>query len=321
MAARFSTQLLAAIVLAAGIVGLASGGSSVGATTRDSAWTALPTLSQLEGRISSSYKQNSLPATPDPKIGASQIGVEANELYGQSGCGQVGEGATDITREVPCTFGDRTATRSVLVIGDSQADMWIPTFDTWGMQEHWKVYRLMKLGCTPWTDPTNWPQCNQWRAFVDKEILKLKPSAVVATAMEATKQTTSSSLTTKEVESRILRFVSAISSAHAKVFIMQSVPWFFSQGSPDMCLASYPTDISKCNHDSPRSVLAPAMEKAVTLAAATGKVSALKVDQLFCTTKVCPVLVGDYNLYIDGWHFQEPWGRYIARAFSQIFHP
>jgi hypothetical protein len=313
-------RLVAGIVVAAGCTGVVGSAPSYGASS-GSTWSSLPTLSQLGGELSLSATQTALPKSPDPKLGVFEVGVRSSELYGQRDCGQVGSDLTDIKSEVPCTFGDRTATRSVLVVGDSQAGMWIPTFDTWGIKEHWKVYRLMKLACTPWTDPTTWPNCDAWRKFVVREILRLKPSVVVAVAMEETKQHGSIALKPTRLESYIMGFVAAISRAHAKVFVMQSIPWFFSQGSPDTCLASYSTDIQKCNDDSPSTVLSSSMEEAVSLAAATGKVSALDVDQLFCTDKACPVLVGNYNLYYDAWHFQEPWGRYIARAFSQIFDP
>jgi hypothetical protein len=321
MRARYLRRLLAGVVVLAGCVVATGGGTSLGAGPPADTWSSLPTLSQLEGELSVSYDQSTVPPKPDPRIGAFDFGVGKGELYGQTGCGQVGGDTTDIRSETPCTFGDRTATRSVLVVGDSQAGMWIPTFDTWGIQEHWKVYRLMKLACTPWTDPTTWPNCVAWRKFVIREILRLRPTVVVAAAMEDTKQDDAVSLAPRKIESYILGFVRAISRAHAKVFIAQSIPWFFLQGSPETCLASYRTDVSKCNHDSPSAVLASSMEQGVSLAAATGKVSDLEVDQLFCTEQACPVLVGSYNLYIDEFHFQEPWGRYIARAFSQVFSP
>jgi hypothetical protein len=305
----------------AGCVGSTAGSSSSAAGPVARTWSSLPTLSQLGGELTLSYGQKTLPQKPDPRIGAFDFGVRKNEIYGQTGCGQIGPDTTDIRSETPCTFGDRTATRSVLVVGDSQAGMWIPTFDTWGIEEHWKVYRLMKLACTPWTDPTTWSNCLAWRKFVIKEILLVKPTVVVAAAMEDTKQDKSVSLAPSKIESSILGFEKEISKSHAKVFIMQSVPWFFAEGSPETCLAAYPTEVSKCNHDSPDTVLAGSMEEAISLAAATGKVSELEVDQLFCTAQACPVLVGSYNLYIDEFHFQAPWGRYIAKAFSQVFSP
>jgi hypothetical protein len=314
-------HLLAGVVVAAGCIGVAGDGVSFGAQPHADAWSALPTLSQLAQELSQAYSVNALPQAPDPKIGTFRVGMRPSELNHQTGCGQIGGDLTDIKSEVPCTFGDRSAQRSVLVVGDSQGNMWIPTFDTWGLKEHWKVYRLAKLACTPWTDPTSWPNCKAWRKFVVREILTLKPTVVVATAMEETKQSTAISLSPKTMESYLLGFQRAIAPAHAKLFVMQSIPWFFAQGSPQTCLVSYPTQISKCNDDSPTSVLASTMEKAVSLAAATGKVRELDVDQLFCSNQSCPVLVGNYNIYYDEWHYQEPWGRYIARAFSQIFTP
>lgn len=321
MRTRYLRHLLAGVAIVSVSVGVAGAGASVGVGPRTSTWSSLPTLSQLGGYLSASYQQSSTPTKPDPRIGAFDFGVSKKEMYGQTGCGQVGGDTSDIKSERPCTFGDRTAKRSVMVLGDSQAGMWIPTFDTWGIQEHWKVYRLMKLACTPWTDPTTWPNCVAWRKFVIREILSLKPTAVVAVAMEDTKQDAAISLAPRKIEAYVLGFEKAISGAHAKVFIMQNVPWFFSQGNPEMCLAAYPTDVSKCNHDAPSSVLASSMQKGISLAAATGKVDELEVDGLFCSGQACPVLVGIYNLYIDEFHFQEPWARYIARAFSQVFSP
>src|SRR5207302_10722695 len=52
--------------------------------------------------------------------------------------------------EVPaCAFGDLAGSRTVVVLGDSNAFMWLPAFDQIGKRLHWKVIVLAKNSCPP----------------------------------------------------------------------------------------------------------------------------------------------------------------------------
>lgn len=82
-----------------------------------------------------------------------------------------------------CAFGDKTASKTVFLFGDSQAQMWVPAFNVAGTMLHWKIVFVAKDGCGPWISPVTTIEgsaaCNQW---VHGEIAlanQLKPQVVI----------------------------------------------------------------------------------------------------------------------------------------------
>jgi hypothetical protein len=314
---------LGVLALALGLAAPTFGGAGSGPRMTTAVWSSLPTLSQLSQELIASWAESRLPNDLDPSLGAFDEGLSSNEYDGQRGCGQMPGNSDDIAKEVPCTFGDRMAIRSLVVVGDSQANVWMPTFDSWGSHFHWKIYRLMKYACPPWTDAVAWTQCVQWRQFVVRTIRALRPAAVVATGLPVAHGPAGfvRSPSAFSVEQSILGFAREIALTHAGLYILLSTPWFYNLTPPAACMASFPEQLAKCNRIPPTKVLSSTMRSAIAMAVRTGRVRSVPVDQLFCSTRACPEVAGRFNVYVDQDHFQEPWGRHIARAFGQVFIP
>ena len=47
----------------------------------------------------------------------------------------------------PCIFGDSMRRRTVVLMGDSHAEHWLPAMDRIGRERHWKVYAMVKPAC------------------------------------------------------------------------------------------------------------------------------------------------------------------------------
>jgi hypothetical protein len=284
--------------------------------------TTLPTLSTLQTSLRQSWTEALLPPAPDPAIGDMGFGLASNELRGQTNCGAIGWDQTDITSETPCFFGDLTAKRSIVVVGDSQAGQWMPTMDSWGKQHGWKVYRVVKNGCAPWQDmPGAWTNCQVFQKWEVQTILSLRPEVVIGAGMEKSGQANAVTLPVAMLTKAFEDFAAAFTPIHAKVLIMQNTPWFFAVGDPDACLSANPSSIKRCNHDARSVVVNQQMSSALGAAVRTKTISVVPVDELLCTASTCPVVVGKFNLYGDMWHFHEAWGRHIVKAFDQLIEP
>ena len=281
-----------------------------------------PSLPTLTRALALARQQHVLPTSTDPPITDVQIGVDVAELQGQTGCGDIGGNSANISSEVPCTFGDRSAHRTLVVVGDSMAGAWVPTLDLWGRASGWKVVRLVKDGCPPWVTAIRYnPEaCVAFNAFEVRTINALKPQAVFAVGLRYRGQTTMSNDATGVAES-ILAFADELRPSGAKIFIPQNTPWFFALGSPLQCLAAYPQSIDQCNEDARGSVVELAMREGISAAARTRRITEVPVDRLFCSSWSCPVLVGNYIVYADNHHFSRVWALHIWRAFTQIFNP
>ena len=266
------------------------------------------------------WQQSSLPATLDPPLDRAAYGPTMAEFHGQQGCGAMPGENDDHSFEVACTFGDRAAARSIVLVGDSEADMWLPTLDIWGQREHWRVIRLVKNACDPWDDHISyWPSCARWKQFVVKKINQLKVHAVVAVGMEIDLQAAPAHVTPARLASQIRRFQSDILASHSRLILLENIPWFYRNLSPLVCLAYHRADIRVCNHHPASSLLAPSMSMALRAVAMDKRVRFVNVKSLFCSPRACPEVVGSRVVYADTHHFTTQWAFFIAKAFSAHF--
>jgi SGNH domain (fused to AT3 domains) len=303
------------------VVAVAAASAILLATLAAPTASAPPSLATLAAALRAAPSEKVLPTTTDPPVQQVWTGVDTVELNGQKGCGNVGGDSANISSEVPCTFGDRTASRSVVVVGDSMAGAWVPAFDLWGQAQHWKVVRLVKDGCPPWTTHITAPQCLAFRAFEVRTINALRPNAVFAVGLQDRGQVTMETTKPSLVAATIIGFAKEVRPSRAKVFVPQNTPWFFGIGSPLNCLVTNAGNIHTCNRDARTRVVESAMLHGIGLAAADHFVTEVPVDQLFCTATICPVLVGDHIVYADDHHFSTVWAEYISAAFATIFDP
>lgn len=296
----------------------------VGATTFARTTTSLapPPLSVLATSLAAAQAERVLPRSTDPSITDVLTGVDTADLHGQTGCGNVGPDSSDIARERPCTFGDRSAHRELVVVGDSMAGAWVPTLDAWGRTARWKVVRLVKDGCPPWVTVIRYSPaaCIAFNKFEVRTINALKPEAVFAVGLRYRGQLTMSR-NPAGVATTIEAFATEIRPSKALVFVPQNTPWFFGRGSPLTCLAAMPRSIAPCNRDPRTAVVEPAMLRGIEAAANSTRITDVPVDQLFCNARSCPVLVGTYLVYADDHHFSRVWALHISRAFGQVFDP
>jgi peptidoglycan/LPS O-acetylase OafA/YrhL len=83
-----------------------------------------------------------------------------------------------------CPMGDRDATRTVVLYGNSHAGMWTPSLDRLGRRDGYRVIPLVKVGCAPFdveqTDHGSpYPQCPAFRRWAVAQIARLHPDVVV----------------------------------------------------------------------------------------------------------------------------------------------
>lgn len=98
------------------------------------------------------------------------------------GWGSLLENAT-----APCEFGDLRARTTVVLMGDSHAEHWLPALDAIGRARGWKVIAMIKPGCPVADVPElasgrlkrTYDECTSWRRSRLARIIAMHPSAVV----------------------------------------------------------------------------------------------------------------------------------------------
>ncbi len=287
-------------------------------------WTTLPSAAVLQSTIAHDAGTATLPSIlasptkPKPYYGIGQL-----ELVGQTTCKQSG----DPTLVAPCVMGDRQATKTVVLVGDSEGEMWLPSLNIWGLQAHVKVLRYVYFACPPWHLPLpssspNWTTCSTtWHAYVEDAIRKLHPYAVIATGMPEVAQEASTKASLPTVTTGMSDFFRAIQSATPRRVILSNIPWFLATSrTPVACAMFNRTALQRCN-GTPKSSLDATMTSAIKTTVANKLATVLWTQQFFCTNNVCPVVAANRFIYSDSHHLSYDWSLYIARAFGQKLSP
>ncbi|MBV9089248.1 MAG: acyltransferase [Mycobacteriaceae bacterium] len=87
---------------------------------------------------------------------------------------------------INCTYGDKTATRTIALAGGSHAEHWITALDLLGRLHHFRVVTYLKMGCPLSTEPVPlivggnipYPQCHQWVNKVMSKLVTDRPDFV-----------------------------------------------------------------------------------------------------------------------------------------------
>lgn len=313
--------LLVGILLLTSVVGMDVSPARAAQSGSDyPAWSSLPTLAQLQSELAHASAKTSLTSEEITGLEVGNPFPDAVENRGQKHCETMDEVAYSFA---PCVYGDTTSKRVIVVVGDSEADMWIPTFDVYGKEFGFKIDRIVMDGCSAWEEKApksvaSWSNCEvKWKAYCVREILELHPYAVVATGMLQDSQPTVVAENPKTAAVGIDKYFAAIEKSKAKLFVLSSIPWDFSiSTTPLECVDIHASDIGACD---PK--INATMTTTLKVVKQTSVATVISINSLFCSTSSCPVVAGEIVLYPDSHHMSHSWAINISRAFSEIFNP
>jgi hypothetical protein len=92
----------------------------------------------------------------------------------------------------PCTFGDPTASTTVVLLGDSHAEHWLGALDRLGRERGWKVVAMVKGGCPvagmPEFGRARRPrfqeECARFREAMLRRIVAMRPAAAILSSWD-----------------------------------------------------------------------------------------------------------------------------------------
>src|SRR5690606_4967023 len=87
---------------------------------------------------------------------------------------------------VTCSFGAGSASKTVVLFGDSHADQWSTPLAQLATEQGWHLVTLLKASC-PVANiadysirmQRDWPECAEWRARSIAEIGRMRPDIVI----------------------------------------------------------------------------------------------------------------------------------------------
>jgi hypothetical protein len=230
-----------------------------------------------------------------------------------------------------CTFGDKHSNRTIVLVGDDRAEMWVDVFIQIATASRLKLVVLVKSACpaalgtfrlvdaegTP--ENSSWPACTAWHKFVLSTIKRLAPELVVNSSLDALYLMSAARFAAPpQVERAFSAFLQGL-PAGVKGLIIGGFPSPGNTISPGLCLSRYPSAIRKC--DVKPTTYQLANNAALQQAAVRNRAGFINEGTWLCAAKCPAVIAGIIPYTFDGFHIQAGYATYLTGVMWAALKP
>lgn len=302
--------------------------------------TGHPALSALESEIVVALHERDVPRATDPAL-AFQL---PETYFGIPSMIANCNPPTYVTTVPYCAYGDTSSSTTVVLYGNSQAQMWAPALARLGTLDHFKLVPIAKPACGTFLDhsyigPNGQvsPICSEFVQWAIQRINALRPRLVVVAStpgtvlrpganpnqLNAAGRLPNSSIvdpSTGRTVADFRRLVRALAPSGARIVLIGAIPQTYLHGSsptPTQCLLENLRDVQRCTLREPTVKNSPWL-RSFALAAERADVTFINVDPMVCADGRCPPIVGDVLVKFDQLHLTGPYVDYAARALGEL---
>lgn len=224
-----------------------------------------------------------------------------------------------------CIFGDPHGARTMVLFGDSHAQMWFPGFDALAKRRHWRLAYLGKSSCgvpaLHYFDSTRkrpFTECDQWKSYAIARIRSLHPALIVVTSEYLTPEDANQKPIPPSAWSvGLAKTLRLLRAPGVKRVVLGDIP-YLPQSAPD-CLAAHQNDIQACSAPASKAVQADHDAAEQKAAKETG-VKYISVVPWFCSA-TCTAVVGRTAVYFDAFHISQTYATYLSGALESVLSP
>lgn len=227
--------------------------------------------------------------------------------------------ALDTSWTRPCALGDVEGSHTIVLLGDSQAQMWSGAFQGLAVRHHDRLVVLSKSACAPWLDvPTKpgggaFPACEAFRTRALAWIRAARPAQVVVTGDPTGLGANPGS---------IRGLLAALAPSTSPVAVLGPIPWYgpnWGGLDPMSCLEVHAASIQQCAQHPARFLAEYGADVAAMRAAAVSDHARyVNVLPLFCTAERCPTEVAHRLVYLDSRHMTWVYAEYLATPLGEL---
>lgn len=275
------------------------------------------TVAQVAALVKAAPKIKLVPKTLEPIL-AKANNDQANLVTpALNKCVTTSSGTT-ITNK--CLFGDTTGKKTMVLWGDSHAEMWFPALNAIAKTEKWKLVALFDLGCpvanvATMEIDTSIPNvnCSAWRTNMLTRINALDPQLVVISESWYTELASGTAMTTTAWEQGVVTTLKALDSKGTKKAVIGDT--IFPPGAvlaaPSQCVSEHPTNVQLCDKTDSPTLKSERLADADAAAAA----SSLYINEVpwECST-VCSPIIGHYFVYWGTGHLTVTYDLYLTKV-------
>jgi peptidoglycan/LPS O-acetylase OafA/YrhL len=225
------------------------------------------------------------------------------------------------TRPNPCVYGQADADTTVVLLGDSHAAHWFPTFERLADERRWRLISLTKSACPVADLPVYnsglkraYAECDAWRDAVLERIAEERPAMVVVSGS----RTGSFWVNGAPVEAAeredlwgpaLERSIRAIDRLAGEVVVIGDTPR--PRGDAPVCLSDNLDDALACATPVSQA-LGPARTATERRVSAAAGATFIDPTPWLCPTAPCPAVIGRVLVYRDGHHMTTVFARALA---------
>ena len=217
-----------------------------------------------------------------------------------------------------CEFGDRGATHTMVLYGDSQAGMWFRALDDIAIRAHWKLVVLSKAGCPAAALSVQaiggggaFVACDKWHQFAINRINRIAPDLLVVSQASQYRNPTGATYTAAEWQRGWGQLFSRLTTHKTVKMVIGSVPL---SGGPN-CLARHMENVQACSVVATSTAFTD-YNLAEEHAATAGGARYINTTPWFCA-RTCSAVVGDYDVYSLADHVAVGYSRFLEGVLAQ----
>jgi peptidoglycan/LPS O-acetylase OafA/YrhL len=195
-----------------------------------------------------------------------------------------------------CPLGSTGSSRSIVVIGDSHAQMWLSAIVTMARRDGWVVLPVLRPGCLPssWVSNFGAPFCKTWYRWAIEQVARLHPDVtIVGGAVGGFRGPEAWA-----AERGMLAMGNAVERSSGKTVVVGDPEGL--KRNPIDCLLSRGASMGKCTATWPPAMLGPYDRIAVRSRRAG--LGFLDTRGWFCFERMCPPVIGRTIVYKDPHH-------------------
>ena len=231
----------------------------------------------------------------------------------------------DQTSAQLCPVGDLEADRTIVLLGDSHAGMWLPALEQLGREQGWRIVPLIKFGCpaVAWPlwhsgeEQTN-TSCTDFHDWAVDQVAALDPDLVVAGsraildfANEHGTGPLEADAAADAWEAGLRRTLRELAPHAEQVSLVLDTPT--TPEVPADCLSTSGATLGSCTTQMPAEV--SELNARTEAVAREAGAHVVDMEPFVCAHGRCPLVVGSTAVYADQDHLSATYVKQVTAGF------
>ena len=224
-----------------------------------------------------------------------------------------------------CVYGKDTATRSMMIFGDSTTMSFVPGIRKAVEGGDWKVYVYTVAACSPVlipaADDASAKECVRFKAWVQDEIRRMRPDTVVSSFLRNDGQLASKA-TGAEADDEWQRYISGMAkfvTDNGGRYVLLEAP-APAKAEPSQCITRFSTPADCVTERAAVFDTQSGVERKA-VAGVGDKAVFVPTKEWFCVADRCPAFIGRTAMYADINHISARASEELAPLLADVIRP